>query len=692
MVVVAFLFWFETGTAADESPLTPIEGMEEIVVTSQRREQDVLWHAGNIAQVDAGSLERAGARHIQDALSGVPGAWVVRGSGQEHQTAIRSPVLGGGGACGGFLLLENSIPVRPAGFCNINQFIELYTEEARAIEVIRGPANALYGSNALHGTVNVLMPGPGQGAAPHLSVTAGANRFWRGSLQLPADPEADWLAAATFAHDGGFREDSGYDQAKAYFTRRWSGTDSDFVLGFVATWLDQQSAGFIEGENAYRDPAVNRTNPDPDAFREAGSQRLYGTFSTDVRGSRLEVRPYLRHSTMEFMHFERPGKPQEENGHASAGAMVTLTTESGNRLSIYGFDLDLSRSFLRQEQLQEAEGGPRQRATFPVGMHYDYEVDAVNLAAYAQFQWRPADDWGFGAGVRLDYMRYDYDNRMLDGDTRDDGTPCGFGGCVYSRPADRTDDFLTLLPNASATYRLNETTSLFARLVRGFRAPQALELYRLQSGQQVSDLDTEKLDSAEIGIRTAQERWSTEIAAYAMRKRDSVFVDSEGYNVSGARSRHLGLEWRLDWRFHDDFLLHVNAAYGRHTYDFDAQGRGSQYVSGNDIDAAPRWLGAAELRYEPAGPVSAGLQLTALGDYYLDSLNRYTYPGHTLANLRLAWAATRATTVYLRIYNLADRDIADRATYGQGDYRYLPGNGREWFVEVRYDLQPRGPQ
>ena len=29
------------------------------------------------------------------------------------------------------------------------------------VEVIRGPGNALYGSNALHGIVNVLVPGPG---------------------------------------------------------------------------------------------------------------------------------------------------------------------------------------------------------------------------------------------------------------------------------------------------------------------------------------------------------------------------------------------------------------------------------------------------------------------------------------------------------------------------------------------------
>ena len=30
---------------------------------------------------------------------------------------------------------------------------------------------------------------------------------------------------------------------------------------------------------------------------------------------------------------------------------------------------------------------------------------------------------------------------MLSGNTRDDGTICGFGGCYYSRPEDRKDNF-----------------------------------------------------------------------------------------------------------------------------------------------------------------------------------------------------------------------------------------------------------
>jgi outer membrane cobalamin receptor len=142
-VLIIFLLTANPAAGAEEEPFASIAEIDEIVVTSQRREQAILRHAGNIARVDGQSLQWVRAQHIHEVMNRVAGAWVARGSGQEHQTAIRSPMLGGGGACGGFLPLEDGIPVRPAGFCNINQFIELYSEEARAIEVIRGTGRSI---------------------------------------------------------------------------------------------------------------------------------------------------------------------------------------------------------------------------------------------------------------------------------------------------------------------------------------------------------------------------------------------------------------------------------------------------------------------------------------------------------------------------------------------------------------------
>jgi outer membrane cobalamin receptor len=186
--------------------------LSEIVVTGRRREQQTLAHSGNIELLDGALVDDVLHQHIHQLMTRVAGVWISRGSGQEHLTAIRSPVLTGPGSCGGFLFLENGIPIRPAGFCNVNQLFEIDTEQAQSIEVIRGPGDALYGSNALHGIVNVLMPMQGNRSAAHGLLEVGANRFIRLQAELPADPGSAHFAGLSFSDDGGFRDDSGYRQ------------------------------------------------------------------------------------------------------------------------------------------------------------------------------------------------------------------------------------------------------------------------------------------------------------------------------------------------------------------------------------------------------------------------------------------------------------------------------------------------
>jgi outer membrane receptor protein involved in Fe transport len=258
-------------------------------------------------------------------------------------------------------------------------------------------------------------------------------------------------------------------------------------------------------------------------------------------------------------------------------------------------------------------------------------------------------------------------------------------GCLYSRPASRTDAFTNVAPKFSFSYLLRPEVSLFGALARGFRAPQATELYRLQSGQQVADLDSERIDSIEFGVRWNAERWSGDVALFAMQKRESAFRDSDGFNVSGARSRHRGLEIAIDWQLADALRLEIDASVARHTYDFDTvAARGETFVSGNDVDSAPRWLGSAELLFEPGNIAAFALQWVSLGDYYLDAENRFRYPGHQLMNLRTRIDLSQRLSVTARFNNVFDEDIADRADYAFGQYRYFPGRGRELFMELRY--------
>jgi len=642
-------------------------------------------HIGNVASVDHRVLTKSNFAHIHELLTRVSGVWISRGSGQESLPAIRSPVLTGAGSCGAFLTLEDGIPSRPNGFCNINQLFELPTELVRSVEVIRGPGNALYGSNALHGTINVLLPDPLADDIGYASVEIGSNDFLRVNGAARIDGDSPAVMGVVIADDGGFRDDSAYRQYKGFLKKVWVFGEDKLTASFSFSDLDQDTVGFIVGEDAYKYPDLNRQNLNPEAFRDAESQRASLRWVRPGQQVDLDIRPYLRRSEMTFLQHFLPGQPVEENGQVSLGVLSSARWETGAAIINLGVDIEFSDAYLRETQYGPTEGSDFLRETRPEGKHYDYDVRGSSAAVYIQSEFRMSDKVTISGGLRGEYTRYNYDNNMLTGNTRDDGTACGFGGCLYTRPPSRSDDFSNLAPKIGALFRLSDLSTVYLNIARGFRAPQMTELYRLQNGQEVSDLKSEKADSAELGLRTGNDIWRLEGSVYAMQKKNSVYRDAEGFNVSGGRSRHSGLEVSGDVQLHTHWRFTFDGTYARHRYDFDViAARGETFVSGRDIDTAPRWMGSAELEFATAKNVSAAIQWVSLGPYYLDAANEHSYPGHDIANLRVTYPLSDRFSVTARVNNLQDRAIADRGDFAFGNYRYFPGRGREFFAQLRY--------
>ena len=328
--------------------------VDEIVVTSKRQGAAAADHIGNIAKLSQDAIRRSQHVHVNELMVQVPGVWIVRGSGQESLPSIRSPVLTGPGSCGAFLVLEDGVPTRPNGFCNVNQLFELPTELAMGLEVIRGPGNALYGSNALHGTINVLLPAadaPGRAA-----FELGPNEFRRVTGRLGSAGTGPFGAGFVHADDGGFREDSGYRQTKGYVGMSTGAGSGNLDIRLALSDLDQETAGYIPGFDAYKDPALNRQNLNPEAYRLARSQRLTAHWQRPGRRFDLDIRPFLRHSDMEFLQHFLPGKPLEENGQTSAGVLTAATFASANVVTVTGIDVEWADVYLRQTQFGPTKG------------------------------------------------------------------------------------------------------------------------------------------------------------------------------------------------------------------------------------------------------------------------------------------------------------------------------------------------
>ena len=649
--------------------------IEEVVVTSGSSIQQRLGGSSSGTVLTAKEIQQVGATHASEALNRVAGVWVNRGSGQEHLTAIRSAVLTGSGACGEFSYLQDGIPIRPHGFCNINNLFELNTEQAAAVEVWRGPASAVLGGNALHGAINVITPVPDRSV---IALEAGAYEFGRISLQGGVEQGSHRLGA-TFvgANSGGYRDDSGYGQQKLSLSHLTEVSGWAVRSHVTATLLNQETGGYVRGEKAYEDSDLRTTNPNPEAYRDAWSLRLNSEWSRDA----WTLKPYIRRSQMAFLQHFLPGQPLEENDQSSIGMIVERGLSTATTRLSMGGQIELMSGGLREFQDQPTTGSRFLVTTRPAGLHYDYDVTSTMFAAFYNLDYSLSADTRLVHSLRAESLRYDYTNNHIVGNTKDDGTACGFGGCLYTRPASREDEF-TNLGARFGIERDAQMGTIYLTASSGFRPPQITELYRLRGGQTIADLNSERLSALEIGVRNE----GIAIAAFVENTRNYLFRDSEAYNVSDGRTRSRGLEISFN-RALGAHNFALAATYARHKYAFDRAADGRETISsGNDMDSAPRWFGQASwgMRVSPA--LRHELELHAVGPYYLNAANTAKYDGHSVLNWRLQWQHRADVEWSLRVMNLLDAEYADRADFAFGSYRYFPAMPRHVYLGVRLAL------
>ena len=618
------------------------------------------------------------AMHPNEIMQQIPGVWISRGSGQEHLTAIRSGVLTGAGACGAYLLLENGIPVRPSGFCNVNGLFELNSEQAHSIEVVRGPASSRYGGNALHGVINVVTLHDDKAA--EIAVQGGSND-WR-QLRLHAPFENASLTALS-AHSGGWRNETGYTNHKLNVQSHHTLGEWDAIHTFAYTSLAQETGGYVVGLDAYKDPALRFSNPNPEAYRDAMSVR----YASHLRRGDLLVTPYLRRSQMDFLMHFLPGQPVEDNQQTSGGLLLHLTRELGSRSFAYGVHLDVFDIELSEIQTGPTTGSPFLVATRPTGTHYDFTVTGSTIGAFHDGNLQIQDRWSLTYRVRAELNSYNYDNHHTDGNLRDDGTACGFGGCLYTRPADRSDRFFDVAANIGLERKLRSSTRWYIASGTGFRPPQVAELYRLQSGQEFADVDSEGLTSLETGFKLREAKTDLQFSFYLARNRDTIFRDAEGFNRSGGRIKSMGFEWLLRGAITPSHEIGFSGTLASHKYDYTQNlARREVIHEGNDVDTAPRQL--MSLRWDHALSERLGhtVELVYIGKYFLDAANTAEYPGHAIINWRSELALITNVYVQAQLRNVFDRKYADRADLSFGNVRYFPARPRTMQVAVRYEF------
>jgi iron complex outermembrane receptor protein len=165
---------------------------ETVVVSGSRSEQKLADSPATMTVIGAEEIERATSQNFADLLRVVPGLNITQVSARDFNVTSRAPT--GTLATGQLALLDGrSLYQDFFGFV-MWDFLPINLNEIKQIEVIRGPASAVWGANAVYGVINVITKSPRE--MQGTTATMGLGTFERTN---GADAGSLWYVSGTHA-------------------------------------------------------------------------------------------------------------------------------------------------------------------------------------------------------------------------------------------------------------------------------------------------------------------------------------------------------------------------------------------------------------------------------------------------------------------------------------------------------------
>src|SRR5687767_12338793 len=141
-----------------QDPQAPPKYEEIVVVSGSRAEEKLINTPATMSVITAQTIELAPTQNFAELLRSIPGLNITQVSARDINVTSRAPT--GTLATGQLALLDGrSLYQDFFGFV-MWDFLPVNLNEIKQVEVIRGPASAVWGANALYGVVNVISKSP----------------------------------------------------------------------------------------------------------------------------------------------------------------------------------------------------------------------------------------------------------------------------------------------------------------------------------------------------------------------------------------------------------------------------------------------------------------------------------------------------------------------------------------------------
>lgn len=618
----------------------------EIVITATRNATGEDRVPAGVTVLTSKDWEKTGSLTVREALERIPGLNVTEGGMAGNKVSLRG--MGNGST---LILVDGR---RLAGedspqTMNVYELNRLNLDRVRRIEVVRGTASALYGSDAMGGVIQIFTRKPGREGGyagtrtgtREKTVYGGFSTGRLGKLDLQVDAKLQDLRKET---NGGY--------SNFYGPRRFldiAGTyqfDQSRSLEFGASYLREQlrqdtSAGRLpmHGYSTAASREWNDNNRQDYHLRYSGSDARndYGVllYTNRLGKESHTVTPFL-------------GRDFDHSQYRTWGADFKDTYTANERHTLtYG-----------AEYRKEKAGGTRMgrgtgnyRQEWVSGLGKPWSSARVETGgAYLQDEWSLGSSLYFVPGLRYDHYQ-------------------SFGG--------------RWSPRAGLAWKMTPGLWVKTNYGRGYRAPTIFELYaRMERAMGMvyevdgnPDLRPEKSRNFDLALEMQRGRADGSIRYFHNRIDDSI------------RTRLLGFYGgRLHYRYDNVRQARTQGVEAEGKYAFDSRwslGAGYTYLDARDRQDRSRLAGDArssgnvELSWKDGGahPWTLTLDNRWYRDYLNDDGRQYTY---SLTGFHAVKDLGHRTTLQLGVDNLFDKQFGPEDLMGIYGRTWTAGVEMKW--------------
>lgn len=679
------------------SAQTAENSLEEVIVTASSRPEERSRLSSTVQVIDAEKIANSAAKSITDLLAenavGFFSEWTpgqtsinIRGGASDGQGKdFRSQVM---------VLVDG----RRAGTANLSK---LSPADIARIEIVRGPASVVYGSQNIGGVINLITRSGLDTTGTALHATGGSwnlkqgsaqsgfsNGHWDGYLGLSAGERDDYTAGS-----GNTMENTAW--------KRWGVTGA---LGYAvndnhhieaAARMDGiYDAGFRgSGGNIYS--YDNRYNKSADLSYSG----KVGPVDLAVRGYAVEDVDDFRWAspvTRSSANLPAPGTAVDNNRRELDINGIRLQPRfapwSGNELLV---GADLERSRLRSTRYREGVPG---NTLAQVSPQDNNQTETIRAAYFEDAQSLIDDRLVLRGGVRY-----------TDGKTAFDPTPNLAAQLTRTEPYDATTWSL------GAAFKATSFMTLRAGASTGFRAPTASELaadFNALGGGRVfgnPDLKPETSRQYEVGANLRSSAWHVDVAVFenVISDRITTQLRTDAANTSDYVNNSADIVVRgIEWQANSDLLalgsLRGNdrrhwSAYVSGAYNFDMEDKGSSATANTrNVQRMYKYQAAVGTRFGGSiGQQGWSLQVNGIfrGPIWYDTEESLLVPSAEptrsyihrknpfwVWNLRAETEFNRSWSAFVNVSNLFDKNehpifIAIDEEPTSADLRFYNGAG-----------------